>query len=113
MNKIRVAGIQIATGRNKGKNIEKALHFLDCLAKNRQNPDLICLPEMFTFVPLPSDSASISQKIAEKVPSKFTEQLGRKARKLNSYLVSGSFVENRGGEFFNTSLLFDRKGYMV
>lgn len=113
MKKIRIAGIQIATGRSKEKNVEKAFHFLDILAKTRQDLDLVSLPEMFTFVPLPSDRSSVVQKVAEKIPSKFTDQLGRKAKKLNAYLVSGSFVENRGGEFFNTSLLFDRKGHIV
>ena len=113
MKRIRVAGIQIASGRNKEKNIEKALHFLDRLSKPRQKLDLVCLPEMFTFSPESTDSPSISRKVAEKVPSKFTDHLGRKVRKLNSYLVAGSFVENRGGEFFNTSLLFDRQGHIV
>jgi predicted amidohydrolase len=113
MSKIRAAGIQMATGRNKEKNIEKAFYFLDSLRKTRQNVDLVSLPEMFTFAPQSTDSASISGKVAEKVPSKFTENLGRKAKKLNSYLVSGSFVENRGGAYFNTSLLFDRRGHIV
>lgn len=113
MKRIRVAGIQMATGRNKEKNIEKALHFLDALLKPRQGLDLVCLPEMFTFSPEGTDPPSISRKIAEKVPSKFTDRLGRKAKKLNSYLVGGSFVEDRQGEFFNTSLLFDRRGRIV
>lgn len=113
MEKIHAIGIQMATGRQKAKNIDKAMGLLTGLKKRKHPIDLICLPEMFTFVPLPSDPLLICQKIAEKTPSKFTDKLGRIAKELNSYLISGSFVENRHGEYFNTSLLFDRQGQIV
>ncbi len=113
MNHIHVAGIQMATGRRKEENIQKAIGLLQSIKMRKHPVDLICLPEVFTFIPLPTDPISIRKRIAEKIPSRFTDQLGKMARKLQAYLVSGSFMEERRGEFFNTSLLFDRKGQIV
>ena len=113
MDKIHAVGIQMATGRQKAQNVEKAIGYLQSLARQQCPIDLVCLPEVFTFAPLPADSLAVRKKVAEKIPSRFTDQLGKMARKLRAYLVSGSFMEERGGDYFNTSLLFDRKGEIV
>ncbi|MEM2914265.1 MAG: nitrilase-related carbon-nitrogen hydrolase [Candidatus Bathyarchaeia archaeon] len=113
MQKIHAIGIQMTTGRDKAKNVEKAFGLLTNLKKRKHPIDLICFPEMFTFIPLPSDPPSICKQVAEKIPSCFTDELGRIAKKLRSYLISGSFLENRHGEYFNTSLLFNRQGQII
>lgn len=110
MSKIHAVGIQMATGRQKDQNVEKAMGALQSLTRQKSPIDLVCLPEVFTFAPLPADSLAVRKKVAEKIPSRFTDQLGKMARKLGAYLVSGSFMEERGGAYFNTSLLYDRKG---
>lgn len=73
------------------------------------NPDLICLPELF-------DTIWVNEKISvkdaaedEKVPGPVTSKIAEFARNHNSYVVCPVYTQ-KGGHFYNSSILLDRKG---
>lgn len=105
---MKVASIQlsISGAGSKAETVERALRMMDDCA----GCDLILLPELwnigfFAFDKYVSESEPIDGPTASAV--------GRKARELGAWVFSGSFVEARGGKFYNTSILFDRTGKNV
>lgn len=72
-------------------------------------PDVVCLPELFDtmWVKEQKNIADIAED--EKVPGPVTSVLADYARKYNAYVVC-PIVTKKGGRFYNSSVLIDRKG---
>jgi predicted amidohydrolase len=93
-------------GWGKEEMVSHALEMMDRCAGS----DLIILPELwnigfFAYEKYIGDSEPIDGYTASAI--------GSKARELGAWVCSGSFVESRGGKYYNTSVLFDRKGRMA
>jgi len=72
-------------------------------------PDLICLPELF-------DTSWVGEEIPldklaedEKIPGPVTSRIAAFAKKNNCYVVCPLFTK-KDGNYYNSSLLLDRKG---
>jgi len=81
-----------------------------CMMDKCAGSDLILLPELwnigfFAFDKYIEESEPINGYTATAV--------GNKARELGAWVFSGSFVESRGGKYYNSSILFDRTGKSV
>ncbi|MDR1885194.1 MAG: carbon-nitrogen hydrolase family protein [Synergistaceae bacterium] len=102
---MKVASIQLAISddRTKIETVDHALKMMDCCAGS----DLIVLPELWNI-----GFFAIDKFISESEPidGYTAAAVGSKARELGAWVYSGSFVESRGGKYYNTSILFDRKG---
>jgi len=88
---------------SKKEMVEHALRMMDKCAGS----DLILLPELwntgfFVFDKYIEESEPIDGFTATAISNK--------ARELGAWVFSGSFVESRGGKYYNTSILFDRFG---
>jgi predicted amidohydrolase len=106
---IKVAIIQINSGSDKAENLEK----VETLLKEaiQENPDLICLPEVFNH--RGKKDQSISE--AEKIPDgKSTQFLSNFAKENKVWVCNGSIFEDTGEELpFNTSILINDQGEVV
>jgi beta-ureidopropionase len=73
------------------------------------NPDLVCLPEMFdsSWVEEEKPLSEIAED--EKIPGPVTSRIAAYAKKNNCYVVC-PLITKKDGNFYNSSLLLDRKG---
>ncbi|MEP7110877.1 MAG: carbon-nitrogen hydrolase family protein [Ferruginibacter sp.] len=72
-------------------------------------PDLICLPELFDTSWVEEERPLSELAEDEKVPGPVTGRIAAFARKNNCYVVCPLFTK-KDGNFYNSSLLLDRKG---
>jgi predicted amidohydrolase len=104
MNRYRLCGIQIETGNDPGKNLEKVVSVFSEAIKLK--PDFVILPEMFEIVTKPEDASHH----AHAIPSEITDLLSGLARDHSVNVIGGSFFEREGESVYNTALVYDRKG---
>lgn len=104
---MRITAIQLEV-RDRSKEATRE-HVLGLLERARGS-QLILLPEMW-----PVGYFSFSRYVREAEPGNgpTVRALQAKARDLEATLFTGSFVERRGGLFYNTSLLIDPRGVIV
>jgi len=68
---------------------------------------------MFSYLPDPDDNFERIDEIAEKIGGPITEMFIAYAKKLEAYIVTGSFLEKRANQHFNTSLLISPEGRIL
>lgn len=102
---MRVSSIQleIKDGRGKFDMIQHALAMLD----KCKDDDLVVLPELWNVGFFNYDNY---KDYSESINGETANAISAKAKELGCYIFSGSFVEKKGGKYFNTSILFDRSG---
>jgi predicted amidohydrolase len=104
---MRITSVQLEIqDRPKAETLERVLALLD----EARGSDLILLPELwpsgyFAFARYACDS--------EPLEGPTIRALADKARALQAYLFTGSFVERSGDRLYNTSLLLDTRGQIV
>ena len=103
MRKISVAVIQNSAGQCAEANLRRLERFAAGV-----RADILALPEVFALRGADDDYRRIAQPCAG--------QLGRwaaaLARRKGAWLLAGSIIERSGKRFYNTSLLFDRRGVL-
>jgi len=72
-------------------------------------PDIICLPELFSTMWVSEQKPLSEIAEDEKVPGPVTSKIAAFARKNKCYVVC-PLITIKGGNFYNSSLLIDRKG---
>lgn len=87
---------------NRGRLLERAEVIVG------SKPDLICLPETFTW---PFDESDLA-KGAEAVPGPTTDACADLARRAGSYLICPLFSRD-GDRFLNSAVVLDRNGNLV
>jgi len=110
MTKARILGIQIQPEiGDKKANLDKVQKLIEENAWFK--PDLIVLPEVFNS----GVDHKVLQKLAENIPDgETTEFFSKIAKKYETNIVAGSFIEKCEDEQFkNTSVVFDRKGEIL
>ena len=102
---MKIASIQleIKDGRSKQEMIAYTLEMID----KCKGADLIVLPELWNVGFFNYDNY---HNDSEAIDGVTTTTIAAKARELNAYIFSGSFVEKQGTKYYNTSVLFDRNG---
>ena len=73
--------------------------------------DLILLPELWNFGWHSMFDRDITRdevlKCSETIEGETISRIAQKAREVNAYIVSGSILERRGEDFYNTLALLD------
>ena len=101
---MKVCSIQLEiTDSPKDDNIKHALDTLDRAPQS----ELILLPEIW---PTGYFSFDRYQAESEPVNGPTVELIGEKARERKCHILMGSFVENDGGQIYNTTLLLGPQG---
>lgn len=105
---MRVASVQLALNdtRTKAETIAYALSMMD----KCKGADLIMLPEIWNIGFMAYDKYWSE---SEHIDGPTASAVAKKAKELNSYVLSGSFVESRDGKYYNTCVMFDRMGNVI
>ena len=103
----KVASIQLWMGEeDKSRRMDRVESLLD----QAIGADLVILPEIWNIGYFSFD---VYSKESETVSGETARRMSRKAKEHGFYLHAGSFVEEEGGELFNTSLLFNPEGKLI
>jgi predicted amidohydrolase len=105
---MRIASIQLdlRDGRTKEETVRYALSMMS----SAKGADLIVLPELWNIGFTAYDRYWSE---SETISGYTSRAVGDMARELGAYVYSGSFVESRGGNYYNTAVLFDRMGNLI
>lgn len=109
MVKIRVSAIQMNMEfENPDKNYKRAEELIRLAAKEK--PDTIVLPETWNtgFFPL-ENIKELCDKNGERTKKLFSAL----SKELGVNIVGGSVVNEKGGEIYNTSYVFNREGECI
>ncbi|HLE09398.1 MAG TPA: nitrilase-related carbon-nitrogen hydrolase, partial [Thermodesulfobacteriota bacterium] len=110
-NHISLGLIQMSMSSDRGENLKKAVEMIKEAAKI--GAQIVCLPELFTTLYFPREENARVSGLAETIPGKTTDVLGKAARENNVVLVGGSIFEKEGGKFYNTSVVFAENGKII
>jgi predicted amidohydrolase len=105
---LKVAGIQMGATDSKEKNIEKARRLIEAAIASK--PDLICLPELFTYLPAQTDRFEDILPLAEAKNGSLSQMFSDFAKKASAFILGGSFMNAVGGKIYNTAFLYDASG---
>jgi predicted amidohydrolase len=108
---IKVAGIQMGATDSKDKNIDKARKLIEAALEYK--PDIICLPELFTYMPAQTDPFDRVLALAEARDGTLSQMISEYARKSEALVLGGSFLHAVGERVYNTGFLFDASGEQV
>lgn len=104
---MRIASIQL---RVVEESKEKALEHASDMIRRCRGANLIILPELWNIGFMSFDRY---RNEAESQDGPTLSLLRTWAKELSCYLHTGSFVENKGGQFFNSSFLLNPKGEIL
>ncbi|MFH1564580.1 MAG: nitrilase-related carbon-nitrogen hydrolase [bacterium] len=107
LNLMKISLIQINSSDDKEANFKKAEKYI--IESAKQNPDVICLPEIFLYC------GDDEENEAEKLSSKYINVFLELAKSHNVNLVLGSIMLKSETEDKNTnsSLIINRKGEII
>jgi len=105
---LTVAGIQIACGKDKRENLEKALYLAGIAAE--RGAKVICFPECFGLPWFPAVADPKNFRLAEKVPGETTGPLQEFARKNETVVIAPIYEEDLDGIYYNTAVIIDADG---
>ena len=107
---ITIAGVDLRglwPDKTRESRIKRILHRMELVTGIE--PDLLCLPELFDTMWV-SEQYKISEVAeSEESPGPVTSQIAEFAKKYNCYVACPVYTK-KGGNYYNSSLLIDRKG---
>ncbi len=107
---MRVALIQLNSRDDKSANLSAARELIESVAR-AEHPDLIVLPEVWTYQ---GGTLECARESAEPAgDGEAYRMLAGLAADLKCVIHGGSFNERAGGQVFNTSFVFDAGGREV
>lgn len=107
---MKVAAIQMNSQDDKEANVRQAVALIE-QAVEAERPDLVVLPETFTFMGGTPDSRRAN---AEAIPDGPTvKAIAGLAKRLGVHIHAGSLAEAAGDKCYNTTVVFDRNGDQV
>ncbi len=106
MYKVASLQLEINDRQRKQDRINYALEQMEL----SRAADLILLPEIWNTGYFNFD---LYQEESETLDGLTVNAVAEKAREINSFVFSGSFVENREGKLYNTSVLLDNHGKII
>lgn len=109
---MKVAAIQLNSVANKSKNLAKIKHYINLIG-SKEKPDLIALPEMFTFMGGSLQEKKANAEITSEPFGETLTLLQQLAKKYKVFIHAGSFCEIKEGKFYNTSCIINHEGKLI
>ncbi len=110
MAAIKIAGIQMACGEEKKKNLEKAIGLIELAAE--RGAKLVCLQELFNTDWFPKEVNSTSFRLAEPVDGEAVSTLRELAKRTGTLIVA-PFFEEEGGKYYNSAAVIENDGELI
>jgi len=110
IKKMKTALVQIKSGSDKQKNINKVLCYVEEAVQKKAK--FILLPEIFNFRGK-VNRKMLTEDVAEKIPGESLRPLMSLAKAKRVVILAGSVYErtqNKSKQVYNTSVLIDAKG---
>jgi len=108
---IRLAGVQIACGEEKERNLEKALAYTQiAIDKGAQ---IICYQELFTTYWFPREMHQDNFSLAEEMDGPSVTALQALAKAGDAVLVCPLFERADDGAFYNSAVVIDAGGEVL
>ncbi len=109
--KLKIGLVQAKVSDDLQSNLNKTAKFVSQAA--RKGASLVCLQEIFAMKYFCQEENKEIFNLAEQVPGKISNFLSEIARKSHITLVGGSIFEKDGSRYYNTLLIFDKKGKII
>lgn len=106
--KFRVGLVQMAVSRRPEENLAKATARIEEAAKN--GAQVVCLPELFQSQYFCQREDTRNFDLAEAVPGRSTDALGRVAQKTRTVIIAPLFERRAAGVYHNTAAIIDADG---
>ncbi|MGQ0793761.1 MAG: carbon-nitrogen hydrolase [Deltaproteobacteria bacterium] len=100
--------VQMSCSANSAENLAKALHFTAEAAA--RGAKVVCLPELFLSRYFCQREEAAFFDLAEAVPGKTTEALGKMARSERISIVAPVFERRAAGVYHNSAAIIDTRG---
>jgi len=110
LNQLKISIIQSNATDKKEENVDQALSLVETAAKS-DRPDIIVLPELFTF-----HGGTLDQKKAaseKEVDGTTIHSLKKLAKDFKAYIHGGSLIEAEDEKLFNTTFIFSPEGEII
>lgn len=104
----KVASLQLSFNDEKGKD-DRIEYVLKKMEENK-DADLILLPEVWNIGYFSFDSY---KEKSEKLDGHTINEISKKAKEVDAYVLAGSIIEERGDGYYNTSVLLDNEGKRI
>lgn len=108
MTKIKIALCQMNVVDDKDKNIKKAIEMINEAVNKKA--DFIVLPEMFNC---PYENTKFIEYCENQKDSYTLSKISQIAKLNKVYILAGSIPEEKDGNIYNTSYLFDKDGEII
>lgn len=105
---MKIATIQLAINDEESK--EEKIRRVETILQNLKEVDLVLLPELWNVGFFSFDKY---REQAETLSGETLTRLCKMAKKIGAYIFTGSFVEKREENYFNTCALIDKQGKLV
>ncbi|MHA1294749.1 MAG: carbon-nitrogen family hydrolase [Promethearchaeota archaeon] len=103
---IALVQMEIEDGE-KEKNLEAILKILQQILKEKNIPDIVCFPELFTT----GYDLINAEKYAEALPGETIKKI--KEFSQNKFIVIGTILEKKNGKIFNTAFILGKSGKII
>lgn len=111
MSLLKIAGIQMACGPEKARNIDRLLTLLELAAE--QEAQLVCFQELATTHWFPASSNEGAFALAEPIPGPTTETFSAEAARLGLVIVLPVFERADAGRYYNSAAVIDSDGRLL
>jgi N-carbamoylputrescine amidase len=111
LNMTKVALIQMRCGREPEENFSRAIEFI-CEATGK-GAQIVCLPELFRSQYFCQTEDHKNFNLAEEVPGKSTEALGKVAQETGAVIIASLFEKRSAGVYHNTAAIIDANGNLL
>ena len=108
---VKVAGIQMACGPEKARNVDRLLTLLEMAAE--QGAGLACFQELATTLWFPAAAKEGAFSLAEPIPGPTTETFQAAAARYNLVVVLPIFERADAGRYYNSAAVIDADGSLL
>ena len=110
-SRLKIGLVQAKVSDNLNKNLSETARFVSQAAG--KGASIVCLQELFAAKYFCQKEKKGVFGLAETVPGKISNFLSKTAKENKVALVGGSLFEKDGNKYYNTSLIFDKKGKLL
>ena len=111
MSLVKVAGIQMACGPEKARNVDRLLTLTELAAE--QGAQVVCFQELATTAWFPATAQEGAFALAEPIPGPTTETFSATAARHGLVIALNIFERSGAGCYYNSTAVIDADGKLL